>query len=63
MNHDIFEPSAIAETLQAVSDDDLMDEVARRMLANPDFYEKTCDHKPMIEAVDEAHRRMTKAAA
>jgi len=52
MNEDIFEPASTTDILQSISDETLIDEVARRMRSNPQFHDKTCHHKGLIAAVD-----------
>jgi len=57
MNPDIFETANLNETLQAASDEALIEEIARRMANATGFYEKTCHHNRLIEAVELAHYR------
>jgi|GEM_PF-6008650 len=62
MNNSTFDPASHSEILQSISDEALIEEIARRMDAAPVFYEKTCNHKRLQSSVERAHYRMEAAA-
>jgi len=62
MNDPIFYPATLEDMFANISDEVLIHEVAQRMIAKPDFYNKTCTSKALQEAINQVERRIQIAA-
>jgi len=62
MENGIFIAADLADVFKSISDEQLIHEVAQRMVAKPDFYDKTCTSKALQEAINQVERRIQIAA-